>query len=115
MIYTLYLDPDKSYALAGRDVELPKSSKTLNPSRGVQRVVEYAQPEPGLFIPTRIRMTNSGDPDGLVEVRVKNLRVNQPIDNDRLKLEFPAGLKVDDLRNGPGISSQLHVGRGTTR
>ncbi len=98
-IYTIYVDPAKGYAIIRREIEIDASSAS-KPIRAVHEVMEFAEPEPGLYIPTRVRMSDPAEPDEIVEHRVEVVSVNRPIDEDRLRLAFPAGMKVSDLKEG---------------
>jgi hypothetical protein len=90
------LDPNRGYAPSRQEIRTrgPKSG------RSVAEVLEYKEVEPSLFIPTRIRLQTPDQRGPLREVRVKGLRVNEPLPSDALTFQFPEGVRVHDVRSG---------------
>lgn len=109
--FTIYIDPARSYAIVRREAEFNPPGAASVPIRAVHEVVEFAEPEPGLFLPTRVRMKDLSKPDELSEYRIRLVSVNRPIDEARLRLDFPPGMKVRDLKEG-----SVHIwGNGAPR
>lgn len=84
-----YLDPNAGYLI--KRIEFPDHGRE-------RRVAEFAEPQPGLFFPRRVEFFESGRKT--IEARVVALKVNEPVEDADLRLDFPAGARVDDLVNG---------------
>jgi hypothetical protein len=92
--YRVTVDPSRGYALSRKEL----TTRTKENGRSQVDVLDYEEVEPGLFIPVRIRISIPDQPGTLRELRVKNLKVNQPVPADALTLRFPQGMKVQDTR-----------------
>lgn len=78
------LDPARGYLLW----------RVSAPQGGRREVVEVAEPQPGVYFPTRVRL---GTPQQTnLELRVRKLRVNEPVSPEVFEVVFPEGAKVND-------------------
>jgi hypothetical protein len=92
----LLLDPHVNY-LVKREILGPRS-----PTRAVFEVEEFSEPIPGVFMPvaaTAQTITN-GQEVSRLEIKLSNIRINQPVPPDRFDLKIPAGtLVLDRIRH----------------
>ena len=91
MTYLATLDPALGDAI--RRVEYWRTPG--GPSTGVAEVETFEEVEPGLFFPTRIRISEPGG--RTIERRAITLKVNGPIDPGSLVVEFPEGAAVSAM------------------
>lgn len=88
----LLLDPRVNY-LVKREVLGPRS-----PTRAVFEVEEFSEPIPGIFMPVAAtaQTITDGQEQSRLEIKLSNIRINQPVAPDRFDLKIPAGTLVQD-------------------
>ena len=94
MDHLVVLDPARGYAIQRYEA----LTQPTGPPRNVVEALEYEEVEPGLFIPTKLRV--SAGPGRIVERRVTSLRVNGPIAPESLVVDFPAETWVESFPSG---------------
>ena len=97
--------PDREYLvckLATRYVE--GSGAKAKSTRYEGKVADYYAFEDGIVFPKLLRATRDSKPNEINEAIVKDLEVNQPIEDRELTLEFPPGAIVYD-----GNQQKFHI------
>jgi hypothetical protein len=92
----LLLDPRVNY-LVKREVLGPRSR-----TRAVFEVGEFSEPLAGVFIPVAAtaQTITDGREVSRLEIKLSNIRINQPVPPERLDLKIPAGtLVLDRIRH----------------
>jgi hypothetical protein len=91
---TLWFDMDHNYLIRKKTVG-PKGSSSSYESE----IIEFAEPEPGVFIPIKCRGRgfNDGAPTSIEETTLTDVKVNKPIPNTVFQLPaIPSGTILDD-------------------
>ncbi len=91
--FTIFLDPKANFAICKRLVDVPDKGQIVKTSYSVLKFQEFPG---GIFIPTHVRNTSKDPYDDVVDIKVTNLKVNEQIDEDSLKVSFPEGIYVLD-------------------
>jgi hypothetical protein len=88
----LLLDPRVNY-LVKREVLGPYSR-----TQAVFEVREFAEPIPGVFMPVAAiaQTSTDGREQSRLEIKLSNVRINQPVSADRFDIKIPAGTLVQD-------------------
>jgi len=92
----LLLDPRVNY-LVKREVLGPRSR-----TRAIFEVGEFSEPIPGVFMPVAAtaQTITDGREDNRLEIKLANVRINQPVPPDRFDLKIAAGtLVLDRIRH----------------
>jgi hypothetical protein len=92
----LLFDPRVNY-LVKREVLGPRSR-----TRAVFEVQDFSEPFPGVFMPVAAsaRTITDGREDSRLEIKLSNIRINQPVPPERFDLKMPAGtLVLDRIRH----------------
>ncbi len=93
MLYTVSIAPQHQNLLAKITY---KSQDSSLPTDGEDLVVEEQEASPGLTLPRVLRSIDRLNPREIVEVTLGDLKVNEPITDAELALEFLPGMIVHD-------------------
>lgn len=92
--YVVSLSPAHGYAIAETQVTQKDGARVL---KNTDRVVEFQEPAPGIFLAKRVRQTMSWAPALVIETVVRDVAVNGPVDDRDLALRIPEGVSVGDM------------------
>jgi RNA polymerase sigma factor (sigma-70 family) len=92
--YVVTLSSAHGYAIAETRFTQVDGARTL---KRVDRVLEFQEPAPGIFLPKRIRETMSWAPALVLETVISDVAVNTPVGDRDIALRFPEGIGVGDM------------------
>jgi hypothetical protein len=105
--YVVTLSPRHGYAVieSERITRVDQSERKAQADLVIHdrnRVLEFQEPAPGIFLPRRIRVTRSrsdtpDNPQYLGETIVHDVQVNGPVTEKELAFRFPQGIGVGDV------------------
>jgi RNA polymerase sigma factor (sigma-70 family) len=95
--YVVSLSPDRGYAIAETLSTQTDGARIL---KSADRVLEFQEPAPGIFLVKRSRQTLSWAPALVFETVIRDAAVNAPLADRDLALRFPEGVVVGDRRKG---------------
>jgi RNA polymerase sigma factor (sigma-70 family) len=91
--YVVTLSPARGYAIAETKSRQATNGTELKSSN---RVLEFQEPAPGIFLPKSVRQTMSWAPAIVIDTVFQNVAVNAAVPEKEFALRFPAGLQVFD-------------------
>jgi RNA polymerase sigma factor (sigma-70 family) len=103
--YVVTLSPAHGYAIAET-----QAVQVADPTRlkSVNRVLEFQEPAPGIFLPKTVRQTMSWAPAIVIETVIHDVAINGPVNDANLAFRFPEGIGVADT----GKNVQYVWGKG---
>ncbi len=88
--FVVSLSPAHGYAIAESQATLTAAA------RRTDRVLEFQEPAPGVFLPKTVRQTLSWAPAVVMDTVIRDVAVNVPITDEELAFRFPEGIRVAD-------------------
>ncbi|HLJ97343.1 MAG TPA: hypothetical protein VKU02_29560, partial [Gemmataceae bacterium] len=88
--FVVTLSPAHAYAIAETQATLGAAG------RRADRVLEFQEPAPGIFLPKTVRQTMSWAPAVIIERVIRDVALNIPFAGEELAFRFPEGIHVSD-------------------